>query len=309
MARPLLVIDGDSLRPPLLPRAAEVDPARERGAGAIVGFANFLLRLYEDEAAARGARRLGHARSSRPTGRSCSAAYQGGREFDAEIIEQLEVLPEFVAACGFVNGKGAATRPTTSWRPRWPREWRGGRSLVASGDRDAFQLASERTTIAPPGQAGEMARIGPAEVRERYGVEPRRCPTSSRCAAIPSDRMPGARGVGPKSAASADPQIRDARNAIADGRLAGGGATCASTAASRRWTPVLRCPRCGHRYRRGRRRRGWRASGSLTGSANGWTRSPREQRYDGRPRTRRSRCLTTGTRTSAPCALSGWREP
>ena len=32
--------------------------------------------------------------------------YQGGREFDDEIVDQLDVLPEFVAACGFANAKG-----------------------------------------------------------------------------------------------------------------------------------------------------------------------------------------------------------
>jgi DNA polymerase-1 len=46
----------------------------------------------------------------------------------------------------------------------------GGTVLVASGDRDTFQLASERTTILYPVRAGEMARIGPAEVRERSSI-------------------------------------------------------------------------------------------------------------------------------------------
>jgi DNA polymerase-1 len=53
----------------------------------------------------------------------------------------------------------------------WPRlpaaeERRRGTVLVASGDRDTFQLASDRTTILYPVRAGEMARVGPAEVRE-----------------------------------------------------------------------------------------------------------------------------------------------
>ena len=55
-------------------------------------------------------------------------------------------------------------------------ERRGGTALVASGDRDTFQLASETTTILYPVRAGEMARIGPAEVRERYGVDPKQVP-------------------------------------------------------------------------------------------------------------------------------------
>ena len=48
--------------------------------------------------------------------------------------------------------------------------------IVATGDRDAYQLASEATTILQPLRAGEMVRIGPAEVRERYGVDPEQVP-------------------------------------------------------------------------------------------------------------------------------------
>ncbi|MFL5255099.1 MAG: 5'-3' exonuclease H3TH domain-containing protein [Rhodopila sp.] len=78
----------------------------------------------------------------------------------------------------------------------------GGMALVASGDRDAFQLASSRTSILHPVKAGEMARIGPAEVRERYGVEPEQVPDFIALRGDPSDKLPGARGVGPKRAAA-----------------------------------------------------------------------------------------------------------
>lgn len=73
--------------------------------------------------------------------------------------------------------------------------------LVASGDRDAFQLASERTTILAPLRIGEMARIGPKEVRERYGIEPGQVPDFIALRGDPSDKLPGARGVGAKRAA------------------------------------------------------------------------------------------------------------
>ena len=79
-------------------------------------------------------------------------------------------------------------------------EQRGG-VLVANGDRDTFQLASERTTILYPVRAGEMARIAPAEVRERYGVDSERVPDFIALRGDPSDKIPGARGVGPKGAA------------------------------------------------------------------------------------------------------------
>jgi DNA polymerase-1 len=62
-------------------------------------------------------------------------------------------------------------------------------------------LASEATTILYPLRAGEMARIGPAEVRERYGVDPTQVPDFIALRGDPSDKLPGARGVGPKGAA------------------------------------------------------------------------------------------------------------
>src|SRR5262249_50326959 len=81
-------------------------------------------------------------------------------------------------------------------------ERRGGTALVASGDRDTFQLASERTIILYPVRAGELARIGPAEVRARYGVDPGQVPDFIALRGDPSDRRPGVAGLGPQGAAS-----------------------------------------------------------------------------------------------------------
>lgn len=50
-------------------------------------------------------------------------------------------------------------------------------------------------------KVGEMARIGPAEVRKRYGVEPTQVPDFIALRGDPSDRLPGARGIGEKTAA------------------------------------------------------------------------------------------------------------
>ena len=44
-------------------------------------------------------------------------------------------------------------------------------------------------------------RIGPAEVRERYGVDANRVPDFIALRGDPSDKLPGATGVGPKRAA------------------------------------------------------------------------------------------------------------
>ena len=99
-------------------------------------------------------------------------------------------------------------------------ERQGGTTLVASGDRDAFQLASPATTILHPIKGGELARIGPAEVRERYGVEPRQVPDFIALRGDPSDKLPGARGVGPKGAAAMLREFATLDEALAAGRLA-----------------------------------------------------------------------------------------
>ena len=73
---------------------------------------------------------------------------------------------------------------------------------MASGDRDTFQLASKKTTILYPVRAGELARIGPEEVRERYGVDPKQVPDFIALRGDPSDKLPGVPGVGPQGAAN-----------------------------------------------------------------------------------------------------------
>jgi DNA polymerase-1 len=99
-------------------------------------------------------------------------------------------------------------------------ERRGGTVLVASGDRDTFQLASESTTILYPLRAGEMARIGPAQVRERYGVDPRQVPDFIALRGDPSDKLPGAAGVGPKGAADLIRRYGALDDVLAAGRFA-----------------------------------------------------------------------------------------
>ena len=216
--RPLLVIDGDSFAHRsyhALPKS--IRRSGNRGGGAIVGFANFLLNLYATErprAVITGWDTLGA-----PTYRQkLFPAYQGGRRFDDELVEQLDALPEFVAACGFVYAKAPGYEADDFLAAAIAAEKRrGGKALIASGDRDAFQLASERTTILQPVRAGEIARIGPAEVRARYRVEPAQVPDFIALRGDPSDKLPGAKGVGPKGAALLLKRYGRLEDALADG--------------------------------------------------------------------------------------------
>jgi len=218
--RPLLVIDGDSFAHRsyhALPKT--IHRSDGKGAGAIVGFANFLLRLYQTEWPR--AVIVGWDTLEVPTERHKQfPAYQSGREFDDALLGQLNILPELVAACGFANAKAPGYEADDFLAAVVAaEERRGGTALVASGDRDAFQLVSETATILHPLRGGEIARIGPAEVRERYGVDPRQVPDFIALRGDPSDRLPGARGVGPKGAADLLRRYGTLEDILAAGRF------------------------------------------------------------------------------------------
>jgi DNA polymerase-1 len=184
----------------------------------LVGFANMLLRLWDNERPA--AVLVGWDTLDVPTYRhEAFEAYQAGRVFEEALKEQLELLPAFVESFGFASAK-AAGYEADDFLAAAARRWRGP-VLVATSDRDAFQLASDRVTILQPTRGvSELARVGPAEVRERYGVEPEQVPDFIALRGDPSDRLPGARGVGPKTAADVLRQYGSLEAAIADGRFA-----------------------------------------------------------------------------------------
>jgi 5'-3' exonuclease len=200
--RPLLVVDGDSFAH----RAYHALPKSIRRAGgrpgnALVGFTNMLLRFWEWERPRTVL--VAWDRLDVPTYRHTAfPAYQSGRVFDDELLEQLDLLPAVVASAGFAVAKepgyeaddflGAAVAF---------EEAGGGTTLVATSDRDAFQLASERTTILQPVRGEAPTRVDPDGVRERYRVEPAQVPDFIALRGDPSDRIPGARGIGEKRAA------------------------------------------------------------------------------------------------------------
>jgi 5'-3' exonuclease len=77
----------------------------------------------------------------------------------------------------------------------------GGRSLLMTGDRDMFQCASGSTKVlyVSTGKQGGQP-MGPGEVKERYGIPPRLVPDLIALRGDPSDGIPGAKGVGEKTA-------------------------------------------------------------------------------------------------------------
>jgi 5'-3' exonuclease len=80
----------------------------------------------------------------------------------------------------------------------------GGRALLLTGDRDLYGAVTERVAVVELKKSPTHpahGEIGPAQVRERYGVEPRQVPDFIALRGDPSDGLPGAPGIGAKTAA------------------------------------------------------------------------------------------------------------
>ena len=81
-------------------------------------------------------------------------------------------------------------------------EREGATAVILTGDKDFFQLVSDRVwVLSPQGRVGELVSIDPAGVRERYGVEPRQMVDLLALMGDASDNVPGVPGVGEKTAA------------------------------------------------------------------------------------------------------------
>ena len=178
VTRSLLVIDGDSFAHRAyhgVPKS--VKRRGNKGGGAILNFANFLLRLYAQEKPR--AVLVGWDTLDAPTYRhQALATYQSGRVFDAELLDQLEALPQFVAVCGFAYAKAPGYEADDFLAAAVAQEERrGGTAIVASGDRDAFQLAfGENDDPA----AGTRRRDGPHRARRSARALRRRARASAR---------------------------------------------------------------------------------------------------------------------------------
>jgi DNA polymerase I len=198
---PLLVIDGDSLGHRAYHAMPSVEGAGGRPVGLLLGFANVLLSTLR----ATQPRAVIVCLDTRvPSYRhDLLPGYQGQRDpFADDLCEQLDRMPELAEAFGFAAAKVIpyeaddllATAVTQE-------EARGGGALVVSSDRDTYQLVSDVTATLHPRPRGELERVDRAGVRERYGIEPEQVPDLIALRGDPSDNIPGARGIGQKTAA------------------------------------------------------------------------------------------------------------
>ncbi len=202
--RPLLTVDGDNLAH----RAWHALPKSIKGGdgqpgNVIVGFLNMLISVWEAEKPRTVF--VGFDTVGEPTYRNeLLPQYQAGRDFPFGLTNQLDRLPQLVEALGFAQAKGVGYEADDFLAAAVAaEEARKGKALVLTTDRDLFQLASPKTTILRPTRGvSELARVGPAEVREIYGIEPSQVPDFVALRGDPSDKIPGAPGVGPGRAAA-----------------------------------------------------------------------------------------------------------
>ena len=220
--KPLLIVDGDSFAHRYYHALPKTIRRADGGPGGLLdGVGGLLVRLWQEEQPR--AMLVAWDTLTVPTYRHVALeSYQSGREFDQALLEQLDLAPRLVESMGFATAKAAGYEADDFLAAAVAfEEARGGHALVASGDRDTFQLVSERTTVLQPQRGGgPLARIGPSEVRERYSVEPVQVPDFIALRGDPSDKIPGARGVGPKTAADLLAQYGSLEEALADGRFA-----------------------------------------------------------------------------------------
>ena len=221
--RPLMAVDGDSLAHRAyhgLPKT--ISRAERRPAGALVGFSNFLMRLWDTERPR--AVVVGWDTLESPTYRhEALPGYQAGRVFDDALLEQLAMLPELVEAFGFRSARAAGYEADdflgAAAAAEEKRRGTCARRHVRPG-RLSAGLARRRPILRPVKGVFELDRVDPTRVVELYGVEPAQVPDFIALRGDPSDKIPGAKGVGPKTAAAVLQEYGTLEAALAAGRFA-----------------------------------------------------------------------------------------
>jgi 5'-3' exonuclease len=203
MSGPLLAVDG----PFILYRSFYALPesivgARGRPVNALLGATNLLLRAVADRSPRAvvvcfGAEAADYRVALYPR-------YHADRPPVPEALAwQFDVAAELFAAFGWRSESAAALEADDLLHSLAEVETAaGGRTLIMTGDRDLYQCASEHVTVLylKMGARGDQ-EVDPAEVERRYGILPALVPDFIALRGDPSDGLPGAPGIGPKTAA------------------------------------------------------------------------------------------------------------
>ena len=184
---------------------------------AVYGFTSMLINVLRDEQPTH----VGVAFDvSRETFRTAEYAdYKANRSASpTEFKGQVDLVKEVLAALrvptiekpGYEADDVIATLTSQA-------EVDGFEVLICTGDRDAFQLVSDHTTVLYPRKGvSDLARMTPQAVRDRYGVGPGHYPDLAALVGDTSDNLVGVPGVGPKTAAKWIEQFGDLATLVAD---------------------------------------------------------------------------------------------
>jgi 5'-3' exonuclease len=119
-----------------------------------------------------------------------------------ELARQWKLAPTLLASLGWtVAGSEELEADDVMFSFARGEIDAGGRALLLTGDRDLFQAVDQHTAILELRKDGKPQEIGPQQVRERYGIDPEQVPDFIALRGDPSDGLPGAPGIGAKTAA------------------------------------------------------------------------------------------------------------
>jgi DNA polymerase-1 len=203
MRNPLLAVDA----PSMLYRAFYALPETIKGAdggpvNALLGAANLVLAEVETHRPRAVVLCMGPDAAAYRT--ELYPAYHADRpEMPAGLVPQWDDAPGFFEAFGWtMAGHDSLEADDLLGSLARLESEAGGTALLLTGDRDMFQCASDsvRVLYVRTGKRG-AEEIGPSEVVERYGIGPELVPDFIALRGDPSDGIPGAKGVGEKTAA------------------------------------------------------------------------------------------------------------
>ncbi|KAA1399681.1 DNA polymerase I [Aeromicrobium ginsengisoli] len=200
----LLLIDGHSVayRAFFALPVENFSTTTGQSTNAVFGFTSMLINVLRDEKPTHVAVAFDVSRKTFRLDQY--AEYKGNRsKSPPEFTGQIPLIKEILDALhittfekeGFEADDIIGTLTTRA-------EAAGMEVLICTGDRDALQLVTDRTTVLYPRKGvSDLARMTPAAVEEKYAVTPDHYPDIAALVGETSDNLPGVPGVGPKTAA------------------------------------------------------------------------------------------------------------
>lgn len=195
----LLVIDGNSIMNRAFYGIRVLTNKKGMPTNALTGFLNIFLKLMKEEAPDRVAVAFDlHA----PTFRhKMYADYKGTRHaMPDELRAQMPIIKQILTALGvaIVEKEGYEADDIIGTLSH-AAESQGGECTISTGDRDSFQLITDKVTVRLASNKEDIVYT-PAKIAEVYGVTPREMLEVKTLMGDSSDNIPGVPGVGEKTA-------------------------------------------------------------------------------------------------------------